>query len=136
MIITTEVDAEGGMGISYETVSAPEDFDILYYTLDFENKVLVDDMDENEKIPFQIIEQKYIVPDTEVSYDVTIDVAAQAVTSMEGMFDGEPATVEFFTVESCLDGVEIPETIEEYNEEDLAMAVFAVLFSGMEFETE
>lgn len=136
MLVTVEVDAEGGTGTSYETISAPEEFDSFGYSIDLENKVLVNDMDETEKISFEIKSQETVMPEAEVSYDVYVDLTTKTVTSMQGMIDGEFTTVEFFTVESCLDGVEIPEVVEECSEEDLAMAVFAILFSAMDFEAE
>ena len=136
MLVTVETDAEGGVGTSYEVVNAPEEFDSFGYSMDLENKVLVNDMDETEEIPFEIKSQEEVVPEKEVSYDVYIDEATKSVTSMQGMIDGEFATVEFFTVESCMDGVEIPETVDECNEEDLAMAILTILFSAMDFEAE
>lgn len=136
MIVTAENDGEGGESTSYDTENVADDFEISNYTIDYENKQFINDMDENEKIPFEITSQKEIPVDEEISVEVFVDEEKQVVTAMQKMQDGELVKIEFFDVESCLEGVEIPETVEECDEEDLGMAIFALLFSAMDFEAE
>ena len=136
MIVTVENDGDGGEMTDYNTDLLPEDFDIFSYTIDYENKVLLNDLDESEKIPFEITEEKEITVEQELCFDVYIDEATQAVTSMQQMYEGELVTVEFFDMESCLEGVEIPETVEELSDEELGMVLLGLIFSAADFGEE
>jgi len=134
--VTVEEDGEGGEMTDYNTDQMPEDFDIFSYTIDYENKMLLNDWDESEKIPFEITGEKELSVDTEICFEVCIDAATQAVTSMQQMYDGELVTVEFFDVESCLEGVEIPEDVEELSDEELGLALLGLIFSAADLGAE
>ncbi len=128
-----EIDGEGGEGESYDTENVSEDFDIFNYTVDYENLVFINNEDESEQIPFEITEENEIIVDSELALEAWIDEEAQVITSMQQISDGELVTVAFYDVESCLEGVEIPETMEEGTEEDLGMALLGVIFSAFDF---
>ena len=136
MIVTSQLDGDGGLSMSYDTQNVADDFDIFNYSVDFENKVLIRDENQNEKISFEITSQKEIVDDPEICLNAYVDEAAQVVTSMQQLYEGELVTVKFYDVASCLEGIQIPETLETYTEEDLGMAVLGIIFSAVDFETE
>ena len=136
MVVTVENDGEGGEGTSYDTDAVVEGFDVTEYTIDYENRVMVNIWDESEEIPFEIVFMEEITVDPEISFDVYIDEATQVVTSMQMYFDGEMITVEFYDVESCLEGVEIPETVEELSDEELGLALLGLIFSAVDFDME
>lgn len=136
MVATVETDSEGGEGASYDTDAVVEGFDVTNYTIDYENKVMINIWDESEEIPFEIVFQEEITADPEIGLEVYIDEATQQVTSMQQCYGDGVVTVEFYNVESCLDGVEIPEDIEELSDEELGLAILGLLFSAVDFDME
>lgn len=134
MVITTQIDPEGGEATDYDTQKVAEDFAVHDYTLDYENKLLVHWEDESKNIPFELVSEKTDTEAKELSFDFYIDEKTREVTSIETVQDGETVTYTFFEVASCMEGVEIPDDLETYDAESLAMMLLGILFSGINVE--
>lgn len=134
MIITTQIDPEGGEGTDYNTDNVAEGFEVFDYTLDYENKLLVHWEDESKNIPFELVSESTDTDGKELSFDFYIDEKTKEVTSIETLQDGEKVTYKFFDVDSCMEGVEIPSEVDTCDAETLAMLLLGVLFSGINAE--
>lgn len=134
LILTTDIDPEGGESTSYNTDKVAEGFEVIDYTVDYETKQLVHWEDESKNIPFELVSEETITNGKDISYDFSIDAEKKVVTSIAATTDGQQITYTFFNVDSCLEGVEIPSDAEACDEETLAMLMLGVLFSGMTVE--
>lgn len=134
MLVTTQIDPEGGEATDFDTQKVAEGFEAYEYTLDYENKLLVHWEDESKNIPFELVSENTDTGAKELSFDFYIDEETKEVTSVETVQDGEAVTYTFLDVPSCMEGVEIPEDLETYDAETLAMMLLGILFSGINIE--
>ena len=120
---TTTV-SENGTGTSVTNENVPDGFEVLDYEFDFEKNVMKHE--ENGKtISFEVISKTE--PEKTVEMEFGIDAKTHKIVSISGEENGASVMVEFSTTDTVK--VDVPDTVEECDEETLAMLYLAAMFS-------
>ena len=120
-------EADGVSGNISMDENVPEDFSALDFDFDFEKNVMTN-KETGKNIPFTVVSKTDGEQSTNI--EIGVDAKTHKIVSISGEENGANVMVKFSTLDTI--EVNVPDTVEECDEETLAMLYLSAIFSFAE----